>query len=268
MDYRKINSHIILFGIVAIIGLLSAIIVRLSMLENGADAGTANLTFLLILGASAVVYLIIIATLSRYIIPWLMTLLSRLTKKPIPLEMPEPEQKQAVKEENSIAEPAPPAPVQETMPAKEEGAVPVPTVDIGKIKRDADQQYIERLKAKIELFRRYTHIVIGPHVTADELARLDEYIECYAREAKLSKDIKPIKPDKLKNPDLFHFGWNMAHYFDQKKQDVVPWLQKVFKELRNLEPSYIKGKLHDQQSRRFTIPNIDDIPKYLEDLEG
>lgn len=268
MDYRKINSHIILFGVVAIIGLLSAIIVRLSMLENGADSGTANLMFLLILGASAVVYLIIIATLSRYIIPCLMKIISRLTKKPIPLEMLDQEQKQAAKEENPIAEAAPPAPVQETIPAKEEGVAPVPTVDIDKIKQNADQQYIERLRAKIELFRRYTHIVIGPHVTADELARLDEYIECYAKEAKLSKDVKPIKPDKLKNPDLFHFGWNMAHYFEQKKQDVVPWLQKVFKELSDLEPSYIKGKLHDQQSRRFTIPNTEDIPKYLDDLKG
>jgi hypothetical protein len=43
----------------------------------------------------------------------------------------------------------------------------------------------------------------------------------------------------------------------------VPWLQKVFIPLRDLEFSTIKGKLHDLQTKRFTIPNIDDIPKYM-----
>lgn len=265
MDYKKINSHIILLGIVVITGLLSAIVVRVSMLENGADTGTANLIFLLILGASAVIYLIIIAVLSRYIVPWLMKLLSFLTKKPIPHEIPEPEQFKAVRKEKSTAETAQ-MPVQ--MPAPAPNHEPSPTVDIEKIKKDADQQYIERLKTKIDLFRQYSHTVIGPYLTSDEMGRLDEYIEFYAREEKLPKDITPIKPDKLKNPDLFHFGWNMAHYFDKKKQDVVPWLQKVFKELRDLEPSYIKGKLHDQQSRRFIIPNTDNISKYLDDLKS
>ena len=100
MDYRKINSHIILLAIVIVAGLLAAIIVRLSMLENGADIGTVNLTLLLILGASAVVYLIIIATLSQHIIPWLVKLLSKVIKKPIPLEIPEsikvPEKKKSL----------------------------------------------------------------------------------------------------------------------------------------------------------------------------
>jgi hypothetical protein len=75
------------------------------MLENGADTGTANLIFLLVLGVSAIIYLIIIVTLSRYIIPWMMKLLSKVTKKPIPQEMPEPERENAaVKTEESIAD--------------------------------------------------------------------------------------------------------------------------------------------------------------------
>ena len=55
----------------------------------------------------------------------------------------------------------------------------------------------------------------------------------------------------------------MAHYFDHKKQDVVPWLQQVFVDLQDLEYSYVKGKLHDYQTKKHIIPNIDDIPKYL-----
>ena len=274
MDYRKINSHIVLLGIVIVVGLLAAIIVRLSMLENGADAGTANLTFLLILGVSAVIYLIIIATLSRYIIPWMMKLLSFLTGKPIPQEVPEPEQKQAAEEEGPASEIASPVSVQEEKLADNHNLArsinpaPSPAVDIEKIKQDADQQYIERLKAKIDLFRRYAHTVIGPHITSDELGRLDEYIGQYAKEELLPNDITPIRPVKLKNPDMFHFGWNMAHYFDKKKQDVAPWLQKVFAPLAELELSYIVGKLHDGQTKKYIIPNIDDIPKYLADQEG
>jgi hypothetical protein len=68
MDYRRINSCIILLGIVILVGLFAAIIVRLVMLENGADVGTANLIFVLILGASAVLYLIILSTLSNSVI--------------------------------------------------------------------------------------------------------------------------------------------------------------------------------------------------------
>lgn len=67
---------------------------------------------------------------------------------------------------------------------------------------------------------------------------------------------------------MFHFGWNMAHYFGYKKQDVVPWLQQVFKDLQDLEPSYIKGKLYDYQKEKYIIPNIDDIPKHLEKVKG
>ena len=109
----------------------------------------------------------------------------------------------------------------------------------------------------------YSRLTMTPHITDDELLRLDEYIRCYAVEESLPDNLIPIKPDKLKNPDMFHFGWNMAHYFDYKKQDVVSWLQSVFLDLRELEFSYIKGKLYDMQTRKYTIPNIDDIPKYL-----
>ena len=44
MDYRKINSHIILLAIVIVVGLLVAMVARLMVLGQGVDAGTANLT--------------------------------------------------------------------------------------------------------------------------------------------------------------------------------------------------------------------------------
>ena len=121
---------------------------------------------------------------------------------------------------------------------------------------------------KIELFLRYAHRTIGPYVTSDELARLDRCVECYGREEACPVDFVPIRPEKLKNADLFHFGWNMAHYFGQPKQDVVPWLKAVFVPLSDLEDSYIKGKLRDYQTEKYTIPNIEDIPKYMAEHNG
>ena len=72
MDYRKINSHIILLLIVSIVGLTIAMVGRLIVLEKGIDTGTANLTFVIILGVCVIVYLTILATLSHVIIPWIM----------------------------------------------------------------------------------------------------------------------------------------------------------------------------------------------------
>ena len=45
MDYRKINSHIILSQIVLLVGVTISMIGRRVMLEKGFDTGTANLTF-------------------------------------------------------------------------------------------------------------------------------------------------------------------------------------------------------------------------------
>jgi hypothetical protein len=61
MDYRKINSHIILFSIVILVGVGISMVGRRVMLEKGFDTGTANLTFLIILGI-CVIFLIILAT--------------------------------------------------------------------------------------------------------------------------------------------------------------------------------------------------------------
>ena len=208
---------------------------RLIVLDKGADAGTANLTFVIILGVCIIAYLIILATLAHVIIPWI-------TKK-----MPNEKKSEPAIMENSVSNEKEKKPEQSTED----------------IRQNFVRCQVEKQNAKINLFLEYARLTMAPHITNDELLRLDEYIRCYAGGESLPDNLIPIKPDKLKNPDIFHFGWNMAHYFDYKKQDVVSWLQSVFLDLRELEFSYIKGKLYDTQTEKHTILNIDDIPKYL-----
>jgi hypothetical protein len=235
MDYRKINSHIILLLIVFVVGLAIAMLGRLIVLDKGADAGTANLTFVIILGVCIIAYLIILATLAHVIVPWIMKKL--------------PSKKKFV-----------PTPTENSVSTEKEEVSKQSAEDI---RQNYTRVYIEKQNEKINLFLKYSHLTMTPHITDDELVRLDTYIRCYAGEESLPENLIPIKPGKLKNPDIFHFGWNMAHYFGHKKQDVVSWLQTVFFDLRELEFSYIKGKLYDGQTEKYTIPNIDDIPEYL-----
>jgi len=88
MDYRKINSHIILSLIVLLVGVVISMLGRRIMLEKGFDAGTANITFLIILGVCVIGYLVILATLAHSIIPWVMKKLPMKTK-PAPIVIKE-----------------------------------------------------------------------------------------------------------------------------------------------------------------------------------
>ena len=230
MDYHKINSHIILLLVVILVGLGVATLGREIALEAGRNIGTANLIFLIILIVCAIAYLVIMATLAHIIIPYIMKKLPNKRK---------------------------------SAPVVTENSVEIPKQSAEDIRQNHTKIYIEKQNEKINLFLEYSHLTMTPYMTDDELLRLDEYIRCYAIGESLPQNLTPIKPLKLKKHDIFHFGWNMAHYFGHKKQDVVLCLQSVFIDLQELEFSYIKGKLHDSQSEKFTIPNIDNIPNYL-----
>lgn len=238
----KINSHLILLLTVSIAGLMVAAAGRWIALGKGADAGSANLIFVIILGIATVVYLTLITTLSHLLTPWLTKLQSK--RKPtvtIPKNTPE------------------------LKPFEE-----LPTLTpIEEIKRTAEERQAERTAGQIRIFHEYTHYAVGPYVATESLSRLCDYIELYARGEELPKGITPIRTNKLSNYDLFHFGWNMAEYFNiGKKYEVVPWLQFVFANLRDLEPSYIKGKLSTPRRKHDLIPITDNIPEELARLKG
>lgn len=235
MDFRKINSYVILLAIVVVVGLLVSMVARLVILAKGADTGTANLVFIIVMGICMIFYLTVMAAFSS---------VADFVADKI---FPNIAGKNLTTAESEIIE----------------TADNISENDIEHIKQEANKQFIERQREQIELFRRYAHREVGPYITSNELVRLDRYIEYYALQESGPTELTPIRPQKLKNADLFHFGWNMAHYFGRPKQEVVPWLKSAFAPLAKLEDSYVKGKLYSPQTRQFIIPNIADIPQYM-----
>ena len=152
MDFRKINSYAILLAIVVVVGLLVSMIARFVILAKGADTGTANLVFIIVMGVCAIFYLTVMAAFSSVADFVVDKILPKITRKNAP----------AV--EAKITEPAD----------------HVSDMDIEQIKQEVDKRFFERQKEQIELFRRYAHREVGPYITSDELVRLDRYIEYYA----------------------------------------------------------------------------------------
>lgn len=243
MDTKKIDSfQLIPLLLVIVATLVMATVIRFIVLAAGTDTGTANLVFVIVIGVCAIVYLVISVVVGESFLPWIFRKLPK-PDVPAPIEVPV----STVRDE----------PTEPTLPP------------VAAIKEEAEKLFIARRTEKLNIFLEYTHLTVGPHVSAEGLERLRDCIARYAREEALPDDLTPIRTEKLSNFDLFHFGWNMAEYFDiGKKYEVVPWLQKVFANLKELEPSYIKGKLYTSETKRFTIPNTTDLPAYLARLKG
>lgn len=248
MDDKKINSHVLLLLTVIIAGLTVAASGRWIALGKGADTGTANLIFLIICGIAIVIYLTLVTTLSHLLTPFFAKFQAQRRPTATVLEnIPQPEQ---IPEQKSVEELPTLAPIEE-------------------LKQVAEARQAERTTEQIRIFHEYTHYAVGPYISAEGLSQLCDCIELYARGEKLPKGITPIRTERLSNLDLFHFGWNMAEYFNVgKKYEIVPWLQQVFANLRELEPSYIKGKLYTSETKQFIIPNTTDIPASIAKLKG
>ncbi|MFV0420541.1 MAG: magnesium transporter [Dysgonomonas sp.] len=254
MDYRKINSHVILLLVVSIVGVAVAMLSRLIILDKGSDIGTANIVFVIILGICIVVYLVIILTLGHLIDSWFIQKLPRpkvnSTKNQIINATNEKENTNEQDPQEQIIE----------------ESIPIQAIEL--IRQGSEKRYQEKLSAKIQTFQDYTHLIMAPYITNDELVKLDQYIDYYAREEPLPKDIIPLKPKKIINLDMYHFGWNMSHYFGFQKQNVAVWLMQVFEYLQNASSSDITKKLHDSTKNEYNIPIIEDIPKYLKEQKS
>ena len=219
--------------IVLILGLEISLGIRCIILDRGGDKYTANSAVQFIFPFFIVLSFFIFMNSARPIIPYLMER-SSVFKKLILTLRPS----YSINHENKVSD-------HEDTTSNDKETV------INQIREDSERRYIEKQNAKINAFLKYSHLTMAPHLTNGELLQLDEYIKCFIREENLPDDLITIKTGELKNHDLFHFGWNMANYFERQKQDVVPWLQQVFADLQELEYSYIKGKLHDPQTEKY-----------------
>ena len=235
MNLRNNHSYIILLAIVVVVGLLVTMLARLTILAKGADVGTANLVFLIVLGTCAIFYLVVLSVSSGVI-----DIFSH---------------KQAFRRRQQDSD------IGVISNAPE-------AIDFTRIKQEADRKYFDSQKEKLNLFLHYTQNALGPYITEVELSKLVHYVECYSWQQPLPDNLHPVKPERLKNADLFHFGWNMANYYGQPKQEVVPWLKSECVPLAELEDSYIKGKLYDGQTKRYIIPNIEDLEAYMSEQKG
>ncbi len=141
MDYRKINSHIILLLVVFIVGVAIAMLSRLVILDKGVDTGTANIIFVIILGICIVAYLIIIATLAHVIVPWIMRKMpERKAIIPVEEQIPDtPDEKENLKD------------IEQQEPQVLEETISLQTIE--SIRQDSKKLYIEKLSAKIRVFQ-------------------------------------------------------------------------------------------------------------------
>lgn len=237
---------------VVLAGLILGALGRYIALQQTGDTGTANLTFIIVLVGVVFMYFL-------FMVLW-ESIHQIITKRKTAQEQPD-DQPEEVIEDTVIEEFSEEEVIADSI---EEEVLPPADIKPEPEKPDWKELHEKEVQAKLSIFREYTHLTMGPYVSETELARLDEYVELFMRESPLPQDTMPMKPTRLKNPDLFHFGWNMQYHFQVgKREDVVPWLQKVFTGLDELEFSTIKGKLHDYQTEKYIIPNIDDIPKYM-----
>ncbi len=243
-------------------GLLLGVLGRYIAMQQTGDIGTANLTFVIVLGGVVFAYYLFITLWE--------SAQQLIANKRRPDELPGNDDDDEPEPDYNFAYPYISDDEQDELDesgdddsGEEETPLIINTPPAPK-RPDWVEVREREFQEKFEPFREYLRFAMEPYVSAEELARLDEYVELFARETSLPKDIVPIRPARLKNPDLYHFGWNMQNYFGVgKREEVVPWLQRVFTPLRDLEFSTIKGKLHDPQTRRHTIPNIDNIPKFM-----
>jgi hypothetical protein len=233
MDFNKISEHTILHIVTALAILITASVVRYVCARSGCDTGTSNLVFMIVLGIEAVLYLI----LMKSIIYQIEKLASR---------------QKAKNEAEKIS-------IENHKTSSEESV--------------HDRIVRERFEESIAIFQEYTQKSFGKYITADEIKRLNDYIELLAKEQPF-ENIVPVQtpPRRISNNDLYHFGWNLWNHFknyrqDQRQECVVAWLKAVFSNLSDVELSTVKGKLtiFDTRGKISIQKNIPDYLRFLKE---
>ena len=128
---------------------------------------------------------------------------------------------------------------------------------------------LARHQASLQIFDEYTALMLGGHLTLEELTLLNQYVRDYLTDKKPTRDIQPLHPTGLKTIDLYHYGWNMWNFFGTKQRNQASvWLQVTFAPLRDQDSESIYRKMRDSGSLPEIIPITEDIEGYLAKIKS
>jgi hypothetical protein len=233
MDFNKISEYTILHIVTALAILITASVVRYVCVQSGCDTGTANLVFIIVLGIEAILYLILMKAVIFQIEKLIARRKDRNEAKKIDVENNETSSGESIH----------------------------------------DRIVRERFEESIAIFQEYTQKTFGKYITADEIKKLNDYVELFAQEQSF-ENIVPVQvpPRQISNNDLYHFGWNLWNHFknhlqDQRQECVVAWLKTVFSNLSDVELSTVKGKLtiYDKKGKISIQKGIPDYLRFLKE---
>ena len=284
MEQRKIEHitlHLIVFGTIAIIGVLA----RQTVLHYGWDEFSSNLILVVCSIVIGAIYLNLQIVFRQLLSPTIEKCFMRFEcyrNKAVVVEVPALNSELAESSINSepiISEPEPEIEIETTSDITEEVSTPswselsedvaelpkeetTPSTNTNTSIEESNQpsEYeILRTNAMAEKERSsqeklnkviaYTKQTLVSYLDEAALYRLCGYVTEYYLSDSLPK-IEPIKVDsQLKSIDIMHFGWNIGKAFGKPRLQTATFIKRVFAHtLRDSEISTIERKMSHTES--------------------
>lgn len=284
MEQKKIEHitlHLIVFGTIAIIGILA----RQTVLYYGWDEFSSNLIWVVCSIIMGAVYLNLQMVFSQILSPTIEKCFMRFEcyrNKAVVVEVPAVNSElaeSAINSEPIISELEPEIEIETTSDITEEVSTPlcselnedvaelpkeeVPPASISNIPintlNQPSEYEISRANAMAEKERAsqeklnkviaYTKQTLVLYLDEAALNRLCRYVTEYYLSDTLPK-VEPIKIDsQLKTIDIMHFGWNIGKAFGKPRLQTVTFIKRVFAHtLRDSEISTIERKMSHTES--------------------
>ena len=284
MEQRKIEHitlHLIVFGTIAIIGVLA----RQTVLHYGWDEFSSYLILVVCSIVIGAIYLNLQMAFRQLLSPTIERCFMRFEcyrNKAVVVEVPTVNSELAGSSINSepiISEPEPEIEIETTSDITEEVSTPswselsenvaelpkeetTPSTNNNTSIEESNQpSEYEILRAnaiaekertsqeKLNKVIAYTKQTLVSYLDETALNRLCEYVTEYYLSDTLSK-IEPIKVDsQLKTIDIMHFGWNIGKAFGKPRLQTATFIKRVFAHtLRDSEISTIERKMSHTES--------------------
>ena len=284
MELKKIEHitlHLIVFGTIAIIGVLA----RQTVLHYGWDEFSSYLILVVCSIVIGAIYLNLQMVFSQLLSPTIEKCFMRFEcyrNKAIAVEAPVVHSELAestINSESIISEPEPEIDIETTSDTSEEVSTPPflePNEDVAELSNEETAPSIinnisieeSNQPTEYEIFRAnamaekerasqekldkvltYTKQNLVLYLSETDLNRLCEYITEYYLSDSLPK-VEQIKVDaQLKTIDIMHFGWNIGKAFGKPRLQTATFIKRVFAHtFRDSEISTIERKMSHTES--------------------